>query len=364
MSKGKTVVRESAKQEFPEWQKKGFEYLLNEGMAINETPFAPYTGETVAPFTPDELASQRTSRNIYNTTTGYNPVARMFDETQNRVDMGNPNELSVNQDFGRGNVRDIRNVNTGSILDRNLNNYMNPYTDQVIDKGLRDINKYRQMSLMSDQDAAIGSNAYGGSRSGILEAETNKNFNEQAADFVTDARQSAYQDAMAQARGDMDLASAESRFNAASDKDMGLMDYNLLSDSNKYAFDIARDNLDSRNLFMGKQADLDESKRNFDYGAYTDLLNTQYMASDDLARSGALQRGMAQQQLDDDYSEFMRKQNQPYTNLAASTSAISGVPVLINTEGTRTSKQKLGLGDAIGFGADLFGGWARGKIGG
>ena len=77
------------------------------------------------------------------------------------------------------------------------------------------------------------------------------------------------------------------------------------------------------------------------------------MSADDLNMSGNLQRGLNQAELDARYNEFMREQDQPYTNLAASTSAISGVPVLINSSGTRTSQQKLGLGDALGYFANL-----------
>jgi len=355
MSKGKTVVHESSKQEFPEWQKKGFEYLLNQGMEINETPFTPYTGDTVAPFTADELEAQNQFRNINATIKGYDPVARMYGETQNRIDLGNPYQMNpnaINTDYGRNNVREI-----GSVLDRNVGSYMNPYTDNVINKGLTDINKYRQMALQSDQDAAIGSNAFGGSRSALLESETNRNFGDQASDFITGARESAYNDAMANIRGDMDAA----QFDAGVDQD-------LLARRNDMAYNLGmrdddnmRYNTDLMNDFTTRQAALDESKRNFDYGAYNDLLDTQFMSADDLNMSGNLQRGLNQAELDARYNEFMREQDQPYTNLAASTSAISGVPVLINSSGTRTSQQKLGLGDALGYFANLGGSYARGR---
>lgn len=355
MSKGKTVVRETAKQEFPEWQKKGFEYLLNQGMEINETPFTPYTGDTVAPFTADELEAQNQFRNINATIKGYDPVSKMYGETQNRIDLGNPYQMNpnaINTDYGRNNVREI-----GSVLDRNIGSYMNPYTDNVINKGLTDINKYRQMALQSDQDAAIGSNAFGGSRSALLESETNRNFGDQASDFITGARESAYNDAMANIRGDMDAA----QFDAGVDQD-------LLARRNDMAYNLGmrdddnmRYNTDLMNDFTTRQAALDESKRNFDYGAYNDLLDTQFMSADDLNMSGNLQRGLNQAELDARYNEFMREQDQPYTNLAASTSAISGVPVLINSSGTRTSQQKLGLGDALGYFANLGGSYARGR---
>ena len=73
-----------------------------------------------------------------------------------------------------------------------LGNYMNPYTQINIDQGVRDLNKARMQQLQSDQDAQIGAGAFGGSRGAILEAETNKNYNESVADFVDKKREDAF----------------------------------------------------------------------------------------------------------------------------------------------------------------------------
>jgi len=89
-----------------------------------------------------------------------------------------PVDLYSGASVNRGDVRD---VTPRSLLDTNLDAYQNPFQSQVIDNTLGDLNRARQLQIQSDQDAAIGRGAFGGSRSALLESETNRNFAEQAA---------------------------------------------------------------------------------------------------------------------------------------------------------------------------------------
>lgn len=61
-------------------------------------------------------------------------------------------------------------------------NWQNPYTDQVVNSSLRDIERQRQMAIGSGQDAAIAARAYGGSRHGVADSLTNENFARVSAD--------------------------------------------------------------------------------------------------------------------------------------------------------------------------------------
>ena len=95
-----------------------------------------------------------------------------------------------------------QNVNAGQLASTNLSNYMNPFTQNVIDRSLADIGGQQQtaMGLLGAQ--AQAAKAFGGSRQGIAEAETNKGFIKQMADTsanlnlqgYTQAQQAAQQD--------------------------------------------------------------------------------------------------------------------------------------------------------------------------
>jgi hypothetical protein len=64
----------------------------------------------------------------------------------------------------------------GSFLDANLGAYQNPFQQQVIDQTMADLDRSRQMVQQQTGDAAARAGAFGGSRQGVLEAETNRAF--------------------------------------------------------------------------------------------------------------------------------------------------------------------------------------------
>jgi hypothetical protein len=75
----------------------------------------------------------------------------------------------------------IRDVNAGSFLNQNIQQYMNPYTQQVVDTSLADLERSRQLTQQQGAAQAVRAKAFGGSRQGVAEAETNRAFAEQAA---------------------------------------------------------------------------------------------------------------------------------------------------------------------------------------
>lgn len=58
----------------------------------------------------------------------------------------------------------------------NIAAFQNPYTQQVVDTTMADMNRGRMMALNQVGADATAAGAYGGSRHGIAEAETNRNF--------------------------------------------------------------------------------------------------------------------------------------------------------------------------------------------
>lgn len=72
-------------------------------------------------------------------------------------------------------------VTAGSFLNKNIQSYMNPYQQAVIDTTLADIERSRQIAGQAGAAAAVRARAFGGSRQGVAEAETNRAALEQAA---------------------------------------------------------------------------------------------------------------------------------------------------------------------------------------
>lgn len=87
--------------------------------------------------------------------------------------------------------------NPAQIAGQNLSAYTNPYENQVVGAALGDLERSRQMQQNLGGAQASTAGAFGGSRHGIAESETNRAFAEQAANTAAQLRQGGY----AQAQG-------------------------------------------------------------------------------------------------------------------------------------------------------------------
>ena len=233
-----------------------YDDLYNRAKGVAAQPFTPYTGARVAGFNPDQLAGFDATRNMFGRSLSYDPTRQLNNLAQGPLD---------------------------------IQQFQNPYTDQVINNTLSDLNDARQMQIQSDQDAAIGRGAFGGSRSALLESETNKKFADVAGRTAGDLRQSGFN-------------------NAA-------------------------------NLAMGD--------RNFRAGIFGNQLADQYRGLGLLSDIGRQQQALGQAGLDANYGEFMRALNYGPQQIGLLSNAVFGMPQNI----TDTSSTKQGtfgrLGDAL-----------------
>lgn len=140
-----------------------YDDLYGRAKGIAGQPFVPYTGARVAGFNPDQLQGFDSARGMFQDSMSYNPRGLLSDMGTQPLD---------------------------------IQSFQNPYNTQVIDQSLADLDRARQIRLQSDQDRAIGAGAFGGSRSALLEAETNRNFADAAARTSSNLRQSGYNNSL------------------------------------------------------------------------------------------------------------------------------------------------------------------------
>jgi hypothetical protein len=236
-----------------------YDDLYNRAKGVAGQPFTPYTGARVAGFNPDQLAGFDATRNMFGRSLGYDPTGQ------------------------------LNNLAQGPL---NIQQFQNPYNEQVINNTLGDLNDARQMQIQSDQDAAIGRGAFGGSRSALLESETNKKFADVAGRTAGNLRQSGFN-------------------NAA-------------------------------NLAMGD--------RNFRAGLFGNQLADQYRGLGLMSGIGNQQQGLGQAGLDANYGEFMRGINYGPQQLGLLSGAVfGGTPGMTNTSSTNQ-----GLLGRIGDAADIY----------
>jgi hypothetical protein len=88
--------------------------------------------------------------------------------------------------------RQIVNQSLTPFSGRDISAFMNPYTQEVIDRSLGDIESSRQMQDIRDRQAATQARAFGGSRQGVQSSLTNAAALKQAADLSANLRSQGY----------------------------------------------------------------------------------------------------------------------------------------------------------------------------
>ena len=126
---------------------------------------------------------------------------------------------AMNTTGGELNYRPMA-INAPSQYD--LAQYTNPYENQVVQQSLSDLERSRLIAKNVDSAQAGAASAFGGSRHGIAESETNRAFADQVARTSSGLRQTGYQNAQDMARQAQiqnqaaGLSGSQQRLNASS----------------------------------------------------------------------------------------------------------------------------------------------------
>lgn len=360
MSKG----RQTQTTTVPAWQKKAYEELYAEGRKAMNRQFTPYTGEAVAPFTKDTQAALDNIYAMGGESRLTNPVENLINISNRNMSAAGPSSVGMTNPYlqvqtDRDDIRDINAATTAS----GMSNYDNPYTTQVIDRSIADLNRARQIGNITDQDAAIAANAFSGDRRGVMEAERDRAFYDAVGDVSADLRSRGYESAANLAQGDVSRNMEAQGLMSDFDKQIALNNSLLNQQGNQFNLDFAKsqaeldqqyqDNLMANNQF---NAEMQDNIANRAAEINNIILNNQYKANAGLMGAGQFQQELDQAQLDFDMSEFEREQNQFAQNLGLMTSAYSGVPMMPTT----TMTKKTGMGDVLGTLAQIGGAMATG----
>lgn len=118
---------------------------------------------------------------------------------------------------GTNTMRGLMSFNPGEIRTSNLSQYMNPFTDSVINNSLNDNERSRQMAINAGQADAIAASAFGGSRHGVADSLTNREFADSGNNMAANLRLQGYNNAQEMAQQDINnrLNGAQFRLGAA-----------------------------------------------------------------------------------------------------------------------------------------------------
>ena len=295
MSKGKTTTVQEAS--LPAFQEAQFQELFSRARGLSQQPFIPYTGPMVAGFNPDQLRQFQATRGLFESGMAFDPTQALQGLAQQQRPM-------------TGQV--------GSLLTAPIEQYQSPFQQQVIEQALGDIQRQADIARTGAQERAIRAGAFGGSRSALLESESQRPFIEAQARTAANLRQAGFEQAQ---------RAAES--------------------------DIAR----QQQLAMFAP-ELELRARQQQAGLLGGLQGSQLQNLGLLSGIGAQQQALQQRGIDAARGEFQRALGYGPQQLSLLQAGM-GTPLVTTTQ---TGRQSTGLGDILGGAAGLFGSLALGGL--
>ena len=261
-------------------------YSHAQGVAA--TPFTPFTGQAVAPLNSTETQAGGILGNIAQNNPGSGLLSSGAN-IANGVAGYNPSQVSA-----------------GQLSNTDLSPYMNPYTKDVINSSLEQLNQQRGQQRVSDNQAATAAHAFGGSRQGVADAITNQLYDQNAGSLISGLNAQNFTQAQGAAQSDI-----ANRLNA------GEFNTNAGLTANGQHLSAA-----------GVLGDLGQNKFNDATTGANNLLNY-----------GQLGQNTNQAQNTFNYSQYQNKQQWPIQMQALLNQSLGMIP----TQGTQTTSSSPGL---------------------
>ena len=215
-------------QELPPHITAGQQWAINRGQQLGDRPYSPYEGQMFEGFNPLQENSFASSNmfgqmglgalghgyNALTDMTGANMMGGAYGGLMGigmgemeaptaegayakYFSAGDANRARAEQ--GQASLADrsaIRDVQGGSYLNSDLgslSDYMNPYTQNVIEGTTNEMDRGRQMQLQQGGAAANAAGAFGGSRHGVSDSQTNAEFFRNSGNMANAMNAQAYQ---------------------------------------------------------------------------------------------------------------------------------------------------------------------------
>jgi hypothetical protein len=213
----------------------------------------------------------------------------------------------------------------GSVQD-----YMSPYQQNVTDITSREMRRQADIGRNAEQARLSQAGAYGGSRQAIMEAERQRNLQQQMEDITTKGLQSSYDRAQQQRLQESQLGLEAQKGTEQSSQYGYGQGMNAAQLGAQYGLEGARQSEQSRqfgaNLGLQSLSPMLSAANTLgglgqqQFGAGIQGLNAQLAG-------GAIQQGIAQQPLDFGYQQFQESTKFPYQQATYMQSLLGGMPL-------------------------------------
>jgi len=281
----------------------------NSAEGVANAPFQPFTGESVAGFTPTQLQAQDLLKQLGTGTVGDSTMNAAVGAASSAAGY-NPTMISANP------------VNAPLLSETDLSPYMNPYQQDVIDATMKQLGQARDAGIMSDNQRATAAGAFGGTRQAVLNSLTNKDYLDTAGSTLAGLNSQNFTNAQDAAESDL-----ARRFAAAT----GNQNAELAA---------ATANQNARQGAAGINLNAASLLGNLSGQEQTSALTKAGL----IASVGDAQQQLQQQKDDAAYQEFLRQINYPIQGQTIKNQALGLIPNVTNSSTTGKQPGQSALG--------------------
>ena len=305
-------------------------------------PFQAYRGPMVAPFTRDYMQGEAMTRGIASQG-GYVPEIEQASRASQAALGFQPAAVQAGQVQTQF---EAPKAQAAQFTDASLGQYMNPYQQGVIDVGLQDISRQEDLARQQRAQRASAARAFGGSRAAIQEGIAAGEQARERNRFIAEQRAQGFQQAAQLREADVGRQQQIALANQAAQQQAQQMGLGAQQFNVQQGMQAGLANQQAG--LQGAQFRLGAAQQLGSLGQQA--LQNRYGAAQAMMGMGQAQQQLAQQMMNAQREEFMRRQQYPLQQLAIRQGAVSGA--LVNQQSSTTQQSRPSYAQiAAGFAA-------------
>jgi hypothetical protein len=272
----------------PDYAKPYVEELLGSAQGltdINQNPYMQYMGDRVAQFTPLQQQSYENA--------GLMQSAPQLQDASAMAGQAGLGALNTQYTFNP--------YQTQQFTGANVEQYMNPYMQNVVERQQQDAQRQAQIAGQAQQAQAARSGAFGGSGDYLMRGQAAGNLARQKGDIQAQGLNNAYTQAMNQFNTSQGQNQAAAQLNAQ---------------QQQFGAGLGLQGLQTANQAAQNLANIGQTQ----YGQNMGILGMQN-------QFGGQQQQQVQNVLNNQYGDFLNAQNYPYKQLGFMSDMLRGLPL-------------------------------------
>jgi len=332
--------------------------VLNNALGAAATPYQPYEGQMVAGFTPSQIAAQQgfqnsvgmstpyytAAQNLYNQGLNYQANA-MLPTASNYYWQGAENAYNTMTPLSQSYYSQA--INTANPANYNVEPYMNPYQQQVVDATMNQLADTQRRATGQNTQQSVLRGSYGGSGQFLGQSEIARQQGLNNAQILGQLNTQNYQNAQQQYNQQMQN---QMQAYQAAGQQLGALGYQNAAMKTQ-ALQNAAQGLGSLGSSEQAQAAANIQNLASGMGALGTQSQQSYLqALAALSQSGAQQQQLQQQQLANAYQQYLQAKAYPYQQASYLGGLASGLgPLFGSTAAQQGSQNSSGSGSQIGM---------------